>query len=90
MVIKGGQIFDCEVIGHINKILLSKGYEVREGETLDPYTDYYVYQGKVQIFRTIFPSELIVKIAQLLPESEVRIYGEIGTTSENSLEITIP
>jgi hypothetical protein len=40
---------------------------------LEPYTDYFVYEGDDEIFRTIYPNELLIEIAQLLPDSEVQM-----------------
>jgi len=62
-----------ENIEVLNRILKEKNLRIEKEEELEPYTDYRIFEHDEIIFHTIYPKELLVKIAQLIPESEVRL-----------------
>lgn len=89
------ELVDEPTIEYLNEYYLGpKGFRVESGDELGPYTDYLVYEGHAEIFRAIYPKELLIKISQLLPDSEVRIFTEnisVGddTVSQETLKITV-
>lgn len=62
-----------ESIDELNLNLLPLNIQVVYGETLDPYTSYNIYKNEEAVFHSIYGEELIVKLAQLIPDSEVRL-----------------
>ena len=89
------ELVDEFSIEYLNEHYLKpKGFRVQVGEELEPYTNYFVYEGDAEIFTTIYPKEILIKIAQLLPDSEVRIVTDkipVGneSVSQDTLKITI-
>jgi hypothetical protein len=74
MDIYSHRIFDENIIETLNNdYLVEINCRIIIGEDLDPYTDHFIERDHEKIFRTIYPQELLVKIAQLIPESEVRL-----------------
>jgi hypothetical protein len=62
-----------ENIEALNRTLEDKNIRIEKEVELEPYTDYRIFEHDKVIFHTIYPKELLVKIAQLIPESEVRL-----------------
>ena len=68
------ELVDEPTIAYLNEHYLGpKGFRVEIGEELEPYTNYFVYEGEDKIFWTIYPNELLIKVAQLLPDSQVHM-----------------
>jgi len=67
------EIFETETIEFLNEILQQRGYEIRKDDTLGDYQSHYLFHQDSVIFETIYPKELLIKVAQLLPRSEVRL-----------------
>ena len=79
MEITTQEIFAPDTIKKLNASEEFKGklIEIRKGETLDPYTDYHIYQDDQKIYTTIYPVELLVKVAQLFPTFDVKLASNI-------------
>ena len=93
--ISSHQIFNSDTIEVLNRILRKKGYKIRPDESLGDYQSHYIDHDETVIFETIFPKELLIKVAQLLPESEVRLDSYeiyVGDTdmSQETLMLTLP
>ena len=74
MKISNIEIVEDENIEALNRILKDKNIRIeREDDLEDIYSDYRIFEYDEIIFHTIYPKELLVKIAQLIPESEVRL-----------------
>jgi hypothetical protein len=68
------EIVEDESIEALNRILKDKNIRIeREDDSEDIYSDYRIFENDDMIFHTIYPKELLVKVAQLIPESEVRL-----------------
>ena len=87
------ELVNESTINFLNEYVLGKkSFRVEIGEEVEPYTNYLVYEGDEEIFRTIFPRELLIKVAQLLPDSEVRICTDqfaVGDSSVSQETLTI-
>ena len=58
----------------LNKILKDKNIRIeREDDFEEIYSEYRIFENDEMIFYTIYPKELLVKVAQLIPESKVRL-----------------
>ena len=66
------EIMKDENLKRLNEILVEYNIFI-EKDYDDMYDVYAIKQNNKVIFDTIHPKEIIIKIAQLLPESEVRI-----------------
>jgi hypothetical protein len=74
MEISNIEIMEDENIEALNRILKDKNIRIeREDDFEDIYSEYRVFENDEMIFYTIYPKELLVKVAQLIPESEVRL-----------------
>ena len=61
----------------LNKYCLRmKGFRVESNDQLKPERYYLVYEGKEEFYFTKNPRELLIKVAQLLPDSDVKIDTE--------------
>ena len=72
MKISSHEIMWKENIESLNRFLEDRNIRIEE-EVDDPYSTYTILKDKKIVFETIYPKELIIKIAQLIPESEVRL-----------------
>ena len=72
MKISSHEIMWKENIESLNRFLEDRNIRIEE-EVDDPYSTYTILKDKKIVFETIHPKELIIKIAQLIPESEVRL-----------------
>lgn len=89
------EIFEIETIESLNEILRQGGYEIRKDESQGDYQSHFIYHADSMIFETIYPKELLIKVAQLLPESEVRLGRYevfVGDTdlSQETLMLVLP
>jgi hypothetical protein len=73
MKISNIEIQEDESIEALNRILKDKNIRIEREDSEDIYSDYRIFEDDEIIFETIYPKELLVKIAQLIPESEVRL-----------------
>jgi len=74
MKISNIEIVEDENIEALNGILKDRNIRIdREDNLEDIYSDFRIFENDEMIFHTIYPKELLVKVAQLLPESEVRL-----------------
>ena len=74
MKISNIEIVEDKNIEALNKILKDKNIRIeREDDFEDIYSEYRIFEHDEMIFYTIYPKELLVKVAQLIPESEVRL-----------------
>ena len=74
MKISNIEIVEDKNIEALNSILKDKNIRIeREDDFEDIYSEYRIFEHDEMIFYTIYPKELLVKVAQLIPESEVRL-----------------
>ena len=74
MKISNIEIVEDKNIEALNSILKDKNIRIeREDDFEDIYSEYRIFEHDEMIFYTIYPKELVVKVAQLIPESEVRL-----------------
>lgn len=72
MKISSHEIARKENIESLNRFLEGRNIRIEEDYD-DPYSNYTILKDQKIVFETIYPKELIIKIAQLIPESEVRL-----------------
>ena len=73
MEINSHEIFKEKNVAELNRYLADLDMKIVVGEELGDFTTYLITEGGSQIFETIYPKELLVKVAQLLPKSDVRL-----------------
>jgi hypothetical protein len=90
------EIVDEDSIRYLNEYYLGDlGLWLEIGEELDPYTNYLIFERSREIFRTIYPKELLIKISQIFGNcSHVEILNEdisVGgePMQQETLRITI-
>lgn len=71
--ISSHEIFDHENLDVLNTILAKQGFRIEKDTAFGGYQSHMVYQGDELVFETIYPKELLIKVAQLLPDSDVRL-----------------
>lgn len=83
-------------IRYLNEYYLGEmGLCLEIGEELEPYTNYLIFENSCEIFKTIYPKELLIKISQIFGDcSHVEIINEdMSVGGENiqreTLRITI-
>ena len=63
-----------ENIDFLNEILKHRNIKIEMDTDFDEiYSHYVILKDNKNVFETIYPKELLIKIAQLIPESEVRL-----------------
>ena len=73
-VLTATELVDGRSLAYLNEAFLAgRGFRVETSGEFDPYSRYTVYQGETEVFTTVYPKELLIKVAQLLPDSEVRV-----------------
>lgn len=90
------EIVDADSIRYLNEYYLGDlGLWLEIGEELEPYTNYLIFESSLEIFRTIYPKELLIKISQIFADcSHVEIVNEdifVGgeEIQQETLRITI-
>jgi len=94
---KGGDTC-CTSVTEPSKIfhnyLRPKGFRIEIGNEPESNRNYLVYEGAEELYKTNNPKELLIKVAQLMPDSEVQIITQdiqVGDEkiSQDTLEIHI-
>jgi hypothetical protein len=74
MKISSKEITKDENIEALNRILKDKNIRIEKDEdSEDIHCSCRIFENNKIIFHTIHPKELLIKIAQLIPESEVTL-----------------
>lgn len=85
------ELVDGRSLAFLNEAFLARmGFRVETGGELDPYSRYTLYEGETEVFTTVYPKELLIKVAQLLPNSEVRVaHPRPGSNEEDCAAETL-
>jgi hypothetical protein len=68
------ELVEESTIDYLNKwYLRPKGFRIEIENEPKPNRNYLVYEGAEELYKTNNPKELLIKIAQLLPDSDVHI-----------------
>jgi hypothetical protein len=72
------EIVDEDSIRYLNEYYLGEmGLWLEIGADLEPYTNYLIFERSREIFRTIYPKELLIKISQIFGDcSHAQIVNE--------------
>lgn len=73
-----GEVVDKASIRYLNEYYLGElGLWLEAGEELEPFTNYLILEKSREIFRTIYPKELLIGISQIFGDcSHVEIVNE--------------
>ena len=90
------EIVDADSIRYLNEYYLGEmGFWLEIGEELEPYENYLIFESSREIFRSIFPKEVLIKLAQIFADcSHVETVTEDMTVGgkiihQETLRVTI-
>jgi hypothetical protein len=84
------EIVKESTIESLNRSLWQKGFRIEINDERKPERYYLLYEGKEEFYFTKNPKELLIKIAQLIPDSDVIIETkEITEGDEKILKETM-